>query len=52
VTNPVAFAGDSSNGSTAFHPLSVGGTNLVITTPSGFTTPNGTGATSITATVN
>src|SRR2546422_5151171 len=39
----------SNFGSTTFHPVGAGTTNLVITTPTGFTTPNPSGATSIAA---
>src|SRR6266849_2003488 len=52
VTSPAVFSGDNSFATTTFHPLTSGTTNLVITTPTGFTTPSGTNATSITATVN
>jgi hypothetical protein len=52
VTSPVTLNAGANNAALAFHPLSSGVTNLVITTPTGFTTPNGSGATSISATVN
>ena len=52
VTSPVVFAADTNFASSTFHPLASGTTNLVITTPAGFTTPNPASATSITATVN
>jgi len=52
VTSPVAINAGSDSAALAFHPVSSGVTNLVITTPAGFATPNGSGATSISATVN
>jgi hypothetical protein len=52
VTSPVAITADTQTTTTAFHPVATGTTNLIITTPTGFTTPNGSGATSISATVN
>jgi hypothetical protein len=52
VTSPVTINAGANTATLSFHPVSSGVTNLVITTPTGFATPNGSGATSISATVN
>jgi streptogramin lyase len=52
VTSPLTINAGADSATVVFDPLSSGVTNLVITTPTGFTTPNGNGATSIAATVN
>jgi hypothetical protein len=52
VTSPVTFTPDTNSATIAFHPVAPGIANLVIATPAGFSTPTGTNATSITATVS
>jgi hypothetical protein len=52
VTSPVSINAGADSATVVFDPVSSGVSNLVITTPAGFTTPNGNGATSISATVN
>ena len=52
IVSPVTINAGVDSASVDFHPVAAGVTNLIITTPNGFTTPNGSGATSIAATVN
>jgi len=52
VTSPVTITSDTLSTSAIFHPLAVGTTNLVLSTPAGFATPNPPSATSIVVNVN